>query len=164
MARGDWRDRPRLPTNARVIHMTTSLQGSCLCGNVKFRVDGEPVVMGFCHCSRCRKAGGSAFLANIVYRRADFAWIAGEDSVATYVADPPNSLKRSFCTNCGSYLGEPYCEGDYVVLAASTLDSDPGVRPSFHEYTAHKAPWFEITDDLSQYDEEPDFSSGDRDT
>lgn len=138
-----------------------TIEGSCLCGRVRFQVRGEPVVMGYCHCSRCRKAGGSAFLSNIVYRRDDFAWTAGEERVATYTAAAPNSLRRSFCTNCGAYLGEPYCEGEHVVLAASTLDSDPGVRPTFHEYTAHKAPWFEITDDLPQYADAPDLRQRD---
>ena len=140
--------------------MSVELLGSCLCNRVQFRVTGKPVLMGYCHCSRCRKSGGSAFLANIVVRRADFSWIRGEDLVSTYIADDvPNGLKRSFCRNCGSYLGEPYAEGKYIPLAAGTLNSDPGIRPSFHEFTAHKAAWFEITDDLKQYDEDPGFTS-----
>ncbi len=136
--------------------MESSISGSCLCGAIRFVLNGKPRIMGFCHCARCRKAGGSAFLANIVYRRSDFSWVSGEELVVTYQASPPNDLKRSFCGRCGSYLGEPYCDGDYVVLAASTLDADPGIRPSFHEYVAHKAPWFEITDTVRQYDASPD--------
>ena len=143
--------------------MSSVIEGSCLCGEVRFKIDGEPILMGYCHCSRCRKAGGSAFLTSIVFERSNFSWITGEELVSTYEADFPNSLKRSFCTNCGAYLGEPYCEGNHVVLAASTLDTDPGVRPTFHEYVAHKAPWFEITDNLKQYDNEPDFISSDDD-
>lgn len=135
---------------------TPPVPGSCLCGGVRFELRGEPVVMGHCHCGRCRKAGGSAFLANIVYRRSDFAWLQGEDLVRTHRADPPHELRRSFCERCGSYLGEPYCEGEHVVLAASTLDADPGIRPSFHEYVAHKAPWFEIHDTLPQFAEDPE--------
>jgi hypothetical protein len=33
------------------------------------------------------------------------------------------------------------------------LDEDPGVRPAAHTFVAHKAPWYEITDDLPQYSE-----------
>jgi hypothetical protein len=140
--------------------MASTIYGSCLCGGVRFEVTGKPRTMGYCHCARCRKAGGSAFLANIIYRRCDFSWVSGEELVSTYQAEPPNDLKRSFCSRCGSYLGEPYCEGDYVLVAASTLDADPGIRPSFHEYVAHKAPWFEITDVLRQFDAAPDFGEG----
>lgn len=31
-----------------------SYQGSCFCGAVKFKVTGEPVGMGYCHCESCR--------------------------------------------------------------------------------------------------------------
>ena len=111
-----------------------------------------------------RKSGGSAFLTNIIYRKADFRWLAGEALVVTYHADVENALKRSFCGNCGSYIGEPYCDGEYVVLAASTLDGDPGIRPSFHEYTRHRAPWFEITDSLRQFEEDPELGESKGDT
>ncbi len=139
--------------------MSSVIKGSCLCGGICFKIEGDPVLMGYCHCSRCRKAGGSAFLANIVFKRCNFFWVSGEDLVSTYEADSPNSLKRSFCRNCGAYLGEPYCDGDHVVLAASTLDTDPGMRPTFHEYTEHKASWFEITDNLKQYPNDVDLKS-----
>jgi hypothetical protein len=37
-----------------------------------------------------------------------------------------------------------------------TLDTDPGVTPERHVYVGNKAPWFEITDDLPQYTENPE--------
>ena len=35
--------------------------GGCLCGDVRYRVRGEPVHVGRCHCADCRKESGSAF-------------------------------------------------------------------------------------------------------
>ena len=35
------------------------------------------------------------------------------------------------------------------------LDDDPGVRPRFHVFVAYKAPWFDITDALPQFQELP---------
>ena len=97
-------------------------------------------------------------MTNIVFQKKDFNLVSGEELISTYQAAPPFDLKRSFCSNCGAYLGEPYCDGEYVVLAASTLDNDPGIRPTFHEYTSHKALWFDITDRLKQFEENPDDS------
>ena len=140
--------------------MNNLIEGGCLCGKIQFKIVGKPLLMGYCHCARCRKAAGSAFSANAIVRRADFSWIKGEELVSTYEAsDVSNSLKRSFCSHCGSYLGEPYAKGEYLTLAASAFDTDPGIRATFHEYTAHKAPWYEITDKLMQYADEPDFFS-----
>ena len=35
-------------------------------------------------------------------------------------------------------------------VALATLDDDPGVRPDAHAFIIDKAPWFAVTDDLSQ--------------
>ena len=35
--------------------------GGCLCGAVRYEVRGEPVHVGRCHCTDCRKESGSAF-------------------------------------------------------------------------------------------------------
>ena len=38
-------------------------RGGCSCGAVRFELRGEPLKVGLCHCTKCRKATGSAFLA-----------------------------------------------------------------------------------------------------
>jgi hypothetical protein len=40
-----------------------------------------------------------------------------------------------------------------VNVPAGTLDTDPGLRPQAHIYSASKAPWFEITGDLPKFPE-----------
>lgn len=53
------------------IDMETSadevMHGSCLCGSVAYTTKGEPVTQMLCHCRNCRKATGSAFMANNYY-------------------------------------------------------------------------------------------------
>ena len=38
-------------------------------------------------------------------------------------------------------------------VALGSLVDDPGIRPTKHIFVGSKAPWFEITDDLPQFDE-----------
>ena len=47
------------------------IQGGCLCGGVRFEIDRAVGPFELCHCRRCRKASGSAFMAGIGVRRAD---------------------------------------------------------------------------------------------
>jgi hypothetical protein len=40
-------------------------------------------------------------------------------------------------------------------LPLGALDDDPGKKPKLHVFVAHKAPWYDITDELPQFDELP---------
>lgn len=54
-------------------------QGSCLCRNVRYEVTGEMGDFGYCHCTSCRKASGSAHAANAPVARSNFRLISGSD-------------------------------------------------------------------------------------
>jgi hypothetical protein len=44
-------------------------------------------------------------------------------------------------------------DGAYVHVAMGSLVDAPGIRPTKHIFVGSKAPWFEITDDLPQFQE-----------
>jgi len=44
---------------------------------------------------------------------------------------------------------------DYFGLPIGALEQDPGNRPQMNIFVGSKAPWYEITDGLPQYDEWP---------
>jgi len=41
--------------------------------------------------------------------------------------------------------------GNIYVVAASSLDDDPKIRPIAHIHTASKPDWYEIEDDLKKF-------------
>jgi hypothetical protein len=130
------------------------LQGSCLCGAVRYEVTGAFGEIHHCHCSRCRKAHGAAFSTFGRLARAQFRITAGADAVRTYRSSP--QVERTFCNTCGSNLTfafEPLPADIWV--AVGTLDDDPGTRPSAHIFAASKAPWHPITDELPAFPEYP---------
>jgi len=132
------------------------MKGSCLCGAVRYEVMGAPSNFGFDHCSRCRKASGSAFMAELMCKTEDFRWLDGESLVKKYqspVRDKPPGYTRIFCSICGCNV--PAVHGDRVFIPAGSLDDDPGIRPEAHIFVAYKAPWFEITDGLPQFKRHP---------
>jgi hypothetical protein len=56
------------------------------CGAVQYEVKGTPTAFDLCHCSRCREASGSAFVAELVFKAAQFEWVTGGSLVKTYEA------------------------------------------------------------------------------
>lgn len=128
------------------------IRGSCLCGAVRFEIDGKPLWMTRCHCTRCRKSGGGHVIS---VRAEQFRWIQGSELVTRYHPEPPYHIPRCFCGRCGTYLGEPDTSEKGFPIAANALDDDPGVTPILHEFVSEKAPWVEIGDDRPQYPGRP---------
>ena len=126
------------------------IKGSCLCGEVKFQISGEPFSLSYCHCSRCRKAAG-IFSAVLIGKADDLLITQGEEAIARLKPGSDWKYKRCFCRECGTSLGD-MVTGDVYVIAASTLDDDPMMRPTAHIHTASKPDWYEIADDLKKFE------------
>ena len=125
-------------------------KGSCLCGDVRFEIDGPIHDIVFCHCSKCRKAQGSAFAANANVDASDFRFISGEEGLSGYESSPGQT--KYFCRHCGSpvmSLSKDYPQ--HVRIRLGTIESDIEERPSCHIFTGSKANWEDITGDLPQY-------------
>lgn len=129
------------------------VKGSCLCGNVAYEIEGPFKIFQYCHCSRCRKSTGSAHAANLFVPPERFKWTKGEESVAHYKYIDTKYFASSFCENCGSTLPWEVQTGTNVIVAAGTLDEDPGIKPKWNIFWKFRAPWFKETCDLEKYDE-----------
>ena len=126
------------------------LAGKCRCGAVRYEVADEFRYAANCHCSECRAATGSAFKAFAGIERDKLAVTEGQDQLAVFGEEDLNDTR---CAACGSFLYSVVREGDWVHVAMGSLVDDPSIRPSEHIYVGSKAEWFEITDDLPQFDE-----------
>jgi len=127
------------------------ITGGCLCGGVRYEVDGSFLRASHCHCSRCRRHTGTSHSTQKRARREDFRLVAGEELISVYT--PEGGAVKAFCTVCGSSLfGGQWPEGDEVTIRLGSVDGDPGIRPQFHTFVGSRAVWDEITDDLPQYE------------
>jgi hypothetical protein len=128
-------------------------QGQCLCGTVRYEVDGPFGSMTHCHCSMCRKHHGAPFATYVSAPLAAFRWVSGQDAVAKFVT--PSGGSRSFCNHCGSVTPIFEQERGIVLIPAGNLDGELGIKPQRHIFTGSKAPWYEIRDLLPQHEEWP---------
>jgi hypothetical protein len=130
------------------------ITGSCLCGGVRYEINGKIGPALNCHCSMCRKMTGAAFRSRVAIPSENFRWVEGENLLTRYVSSP--GTIRTFCRVCGSILVSLFDDNPKTLgLAMGTLDDDPGIRPGFHVFVGSKAAWFEITDPLPKFETFP---------
>lgn len=124
--------------------------GSCLCGGVRYQVEGPLAPIQLCHCSMCRKAQGTPFATNLPVPESAFRLLAGRELLRQYESSPGRI--RFFCGRCGSpvYSRKDTAPG-VVRIRAGLLDEPVSARPGFHFYVASKCSWWPITDDLPQH-------------
>jgi hypothetical protein len=130
------------------------MTAECLCGGVRIEISGKLGPVVYCHCSRCRKASGTAFGANADVRRKYWTLASGEDLLREFESSP--GVFRAFCGRCGSPIySRRAANPDTVRVRLGILNDDPARRSLAHFWVGSKAPWFEITDDLPQLAQGP---------
>lgn len=97
--------------------------GSCLCGEIKYKLLSEPQKVSNCHCTMCQKQHGAAFATYASLPKSDLVYTSGASSLVEY--NSSSTIKRKFCKVCGSNIewsGSP----DYpqwASIAIGTLDT-----------------------------------------
>ena len=124
------------------------LKGSCLCGQVKYRVEDAFAYALNCHCSNCRRATGSAFKAFAGIERIRLTITCGAQDLLIFGQELAHDAR---CAKCGSLLYSLVREGTFVHVTLGTLTDEPTIQPSAHIFVGSKAPWFTITDSLPQH-------------
>ena len=95
--------------------------GRCFCGDVALKVTGEPVAMGYCHCTSCREWSAGPINAFTLWKPDAIRIARGGDSIGSY-AKTPNSV-RKWCKTCGGHILTEHPQWNLVEVYAATIPS-----------------------------------------
>lgn len=124
------------------------LEGGCLCGAVRYRLESEPFDAGYCYCRICQLASGAPVMAFATVPRPDFTITQG----APAWRKSSNFGERWFCGECGTPLAMLVShQPDTLDFTLATLDRPASVAPGFHIWDASRIDWFEVADDLPRH-------------
>jgi hypothetical protein len=96
---------------------------------VEVTVSGEPVAMGYCHCTSCRSWSASPVSTFALWPRDLVRITKGEASLATFSKTPQST--RSWCTRCGGHVLSELPSAGLVDVYAATIPEFP-FRPGMH--------------------------------
>ena len=134
----------------------SKMEGSCLCGSMKYSVDAEPVMSAACHCTQCQKQTGTAYSV-ILGVPADAVTISG-DSLKTFEDTGTSGLPvhRKFCGNCGSplFTDVKAFEG-LLFIKAGALDNTDGVSVGAEIWCDSKKDYATLDEQLPKFPGNP---------
>jgi hypothetical protein len=123
--------------------------GRCLCGFVRYELEGSLGPLVNCHCRYCRRAHGAAFVTVSWIPRAAFHITSGADAIRDHGSD---DSRRSFCGRCGTRLFSALTAvPEFVSLVIASLDEEPEHGPVVHVNVESKSGWYDILDGLPQH-------------
>lgn len=128
----------------------TKIQGSCLCGAVRYEADFPTRFVSHCHCDNCRRAQGAGFITYAGFPAEQVRFTQGEERLTDYVSD--TEATRRFCSHCGSTIlfCSPRWPGELHLIAAN-LEDALDRAPTGRVYADRTPSWCPITDDLPRY-------------
>lgn len=118
------------------------MQGSCLCGAVRFSGSLESPEVTACHCGQCRRWSGH------VWASFDLEEPVIEGPVRWFQSS--DQAERGFCGTCGSVLFWRPVGRETVSVSPGALDNPTGLALTRHIYVADKGDYYEIADGLPQ--------------
>jgi hypothetical protein len=121
-------------------------KGSCLCGAVRFSVDGELNPPDACHCTICRKSSGHYYSGTDIARER--VTIEGGDNVTWYRSS--EKVRRGFCRTCGSPMFFDPIHRDWIGLSMGSFEKPTDTKLAIHIFVADKGDYYEIADGLPQ--------------
>lgn len=126
------------------------IKGSCLCGKVTYAISGQVGDIVHCHCVTCRKAHGAAFSSVAAVNDEDFQLFGGEH---LNHFESSKGKKRYFCSHCGTQIYAKRDGQQHIILRLGSLDDNPNATEKSHIWTSQKAEWYQINNQLPEYDE-----------
>ena len=113
-------------------------EGTCRCGQVRFRATGSPIVAMACHCTGCQRMTASAFSLSVLYPSASFEVVQGEPVIGGL----HGATRHFFCPHCMSWLfTRPKGLDGFVNVRTAMLEDARLFPPYVEMYTGEKLPW-----------------------
>lgn len=131
------------------------LQGSCLCGNVRFQIADQPHMTANCHCLSCQKTSGAGHAFHLMFK-TDQVEISGTTKGYQWTADSGNQVTTFFCPECGSSThGQTSGFPSMITVRAAILEQSDGLTPKVSVYKKRLRNWDHLDDNAPAFDAMP---------
>ena len=128
-------------------------EGGCVCGALRYRVRGEPVLALACHCTFCQRRLGSAFSLEAFFHESSVEITQGEPKTYEHYSDESRRwLRMQFCPHCGTTVAHTLeLRPGMIAIAVGTLDDSSWIVIGRHVWVRSKRPWLPIPAEVAVF-------------
>jgi hypothetical protein len=132
--------------------MTATREGGCSCGEIRYRLSSEPLIVHCCHCLNCQRQTGSAFVVNLLIEGDRVELRSGRPEQVPVPRDDGSEQMIHRCPTCRVAVFSTYAYPELWFVRGGTLDEPTGVTPDVHIFTRSKVDWVELPDSAPAFD------------
>lgn len=134
--------------------MTT--EGGCLCGAIRYEVEGEPLLSATCFCRDCQYIAGGGPGYGVSFLRQKVRITRGEPVTFENESHAKNRVQRLFCGRCGTPLFST-SSAMPVILAVKvgSLDDPSAFRSMGSIWLKSKQPYHHPAPEQPSWDTAP---------
>jgi hypothetical protein len=127
------------------------MTGGCLCGQVRYSAEAEPILTAVCHCRNCQKQAGTAFTVVVAVPKSALM-VTGTIKTFHDTGDSGKPVERRFCPECGSpIISEVAVMPDIAFIKAGTLDDTRWLSPTMELFCASAQPWVGLAGEMQRF-------------
>ncbi len=142
--------------NSDVVVMPDAYEGSCQCGEVRYRVSGESVNLFACHCTQCQEQSSSAFGMALWISNYTVDELIGELKKWSRRTATGFVLSAEFCNTCGTRIFHSHSASPSVLsIKPGTLNDTKLLNPIAHIWTSESQQWMQFPEGCLRYSENP---------
>jgi hypothetical protein len=130
-------------------------EAACACGDFRVSLQGEPIMVSSCCCTRCQRRTGAFFGVTVYFHPAQMVARSGAE---TTFRRPDATTTFHFCPRCGSTLWwEPDDADEAVIGVAGGAFADQALpSPVRMVFTAHRHPYVRPPEGVPTFEQGPD--------
>jgi hypothetical protein len=131
------------------------MKGGCDCGDLRYEIDVDPIIVHACHCTWCQRETGGAFAVNALVETSRIKLLSG----TPVEVDTPSASGRgqiiARCPNCHVAVWSHYSGAGrkLAFIRTGTLDHPHDIEPDIHIFTSTKRPWVVLPEGARSFPE-----------
>ena len=137
--------------------MSPPYRGTCMCGQIQFQLNAEPLTLYACHCTDCQRRSGGALLLSMWVHRDSLEVLDGNPKLVSSIASDGRERKNKVCPACEVRLwSEPVNRPKLAILRPGALHQAKHFKPIAHQFVRSALPWFVFPEGVKLYETSPE--------